>query len=407
MPRGVPRAIPKNPGPYHARTPVLEYKPPPPRTPIAPSKPIAPNAQSRVKLQRGARGIGIYVMGACAFGMAFYMSRLGVSLYKSKDVEADYSPSAQRDVADVYDTTAGGFDAEVGLSEKIGGVIRARKEMSAMVKGHVLEVSCGTARNLGYYGFDKIKSLTLIDLSPQMVEEARKKWNILNPGKAAENVPIRFLQGDCIGDMPEPPTTQEDAKKSGTAFTPGLTKGYDTIVQTMGLCSTAQPVELLKNLSKHLDHSNPDARILLLEHGRSYIGWLNKLLDMNAPQHADKHGCWWNRDIGQLIEESGLEVVKERRKQFGTVWIFELKPKTVTQSIQEKAEQVGEKLQEQVQTQKTPQAHESATKAMENTTIMSGFQDESQRALRSRVQIPPGGLVSAPAPLCAFLQLEA
>ena len=356
MPRGVPRAIPKKPGPYHARTSVLEYRAPPPRTPIAPSKPVAANnAQSRVKLQRGARGIGIYVMGACAFGMAFYMSRLAVSLYKSKDVQADHSPSAQRDVANVYDTTAGGFDAEVGLSERIGGVIRARKQMSAMVKGHVLEVSCGTARNLGYYGFDKIKSLTLIDLSPQMVEEARKKWNILNPGKVAENVPIRFLQGDCIGDMPEPPTTQGDASKSNTAFTPGLTKGYDTIVQTMGLCSTAQPVELLKNLSKHLDHSNPDARILLLEHGRSYIGWVNKLLDSYAPQHADKHGCWWNRDIGQLIEESGLEVVKERRKQFGTVWIFELKPKTVTQTLTAKAEQVGEELHEQVQTQTTPQ----------------------------------------------------
>ena len=116
-------------------------------------------------------------------------------------------------------------DAEVNFTERVGGVIKARKEMSAMVKGHVLEVSCGTARNLGYYSFDKIKSLTLIDLSPQMVQEARKKWNILNPGKAAENVPIRFLQGDCIGEMPEPPTTQDAAKKSGTTFTPGLAKG--------------------------------------------------------------------------------------------------------------------------------------------------------------------------------------
>ncbi|KAG9896767.1 S-adenosyl-L-methionine-dependent methyltransferase, partial [Aureobasidium melanogenum] len=357
MPRGVPRAIPKKPGPYHARSPVLEYRVPPPRTPIAsaPKPADVANAQSKVKLQRGARGIGVYVMGACAFGMAFYMSGLAVSLYKAKDVQADYSPSAQRDVANVYDTTAGGFDAEVNFSEKVGGVIKARKEMSAMVKGHVLEVSCGTARNLGYYSFDKIKSLTLIDLSPQMVQEARKKWNILNPGKAAENVPIRFLQGDCIGEMPEPPSTQDAAKKNGTTFTPGLTKGYDTIVQTMGLCSTAQPVELLKNLSKHLNHSNPDARILLLEHGRSYIGWMNKLLDMTAPQHADKHGCWWNRDIGQIIEDSGLEVVKERRKQFGTVWIFELKPKPVIQTIKEKAEQVGNKIEEQVQTQTSQQ----------------------------------------------------
>lgn len=280
------------------------------------------------------------------------MSTLAVSFYKASDAHLDHSPTAQRDVSGVYDETAGGFDAEVNFSEKLGGVIRARREMSARARGDVLEVSAGTARNLGYYKFDKIKSLTLIDLSPQMVEEARKKWDILNPGEAAKHVPVRFLQGDCVGDMPGPPaTSQKDTKKGGTTFAPGLNKGYDTIVQTMGLCSTAAPVQLLQNLSRHLDHSNPDARIFLLEHGRSYYDWMNKILDVEAPKHADKHGCWWNRDIGQIVEDSGLEIVKERRKQIGTVWIFELKPRMVAHAIKDKAEEVKVKAEQQTQAQ--------------------------------------------------------
>ena len=280
-------------------------------------------------------------MGGCAFGAAFYLSKLYISFSKNSNAHVDHSPAAQRDVSGVYDQTAGGFDTEVNFTEKLGGINKARKEMSAQASGHVLEVSAGTARNLGYYDFGKIKSLTLIDLSPQMVDEARKKWDILNPGKSAESLSVRFLQGDCIGQMPDPPAEKQDDKNVVSSSKPGLKKGYDTILQTMGLCSTVSPVQLMKNLSQHLDHSNPDARILLIEHGRSYYEWMNRILDTGASEHADRHGCWWNRDIGQLIEESGLEVVKERRKQYGTVWIFELRPKKVTDAIPEKAQQAG------------------------------------------------------------------
>ena len=81
---------------------------------------------------------------------------------------------------------------------------------------------------------------------------------------------------------------------------------------------------------KHLDTSNPDARILLLEHGRSYRSWLNNILDNSAEKHAEMHGCWFNRDIGELVRDvaakTSFEVEGERRRHFGTTWVFELKP---------------------------------------------------------------------------------
>jgi methyltransferase OMS1, mitochondrial len=100
--------------------------------------------------------------------------------------------------------------------------------------------------------------------------------------------------------------------------------GFNTIIQTMGLCSTPRPVDLLRNLGTLCNKE--DCRILLLEHGRSHYRWLNRILDNLAPVHADKYGCWWNRDIGGIVEESGLEVVKISRYHLGTTWWIELKP---------------------------------------------------------------------------------
>ncbi|MCJ1231195.1 hypothetical protein MMC12_007872, partial [Toensbergia leucococca] len=75
----------------------------------------------------------------------------------------------------------------------------------------------------------------------------------------------------------------------------------------MGLCSTPHPSHLLAHLGTLASPTN--GRILLLEHGRSHYEWLNRILDASAPAHADRHGCWWNRDVGRIVEESGLEVV--------------------------------------------------------------------------------------------------
>ena len=158
-----------------------------------------------------------------------------------------------------------------------------------------------------------------------MIEVCKKKWDIL-VGKNKSLRPglvIRFLTSSALDTMPPPPDKQN----------------YDTIIQTMGLCSTPLPKELLLNMIEHLNISNPDARILLLEHGRSYRYWLNNILDNAAEKHAEIHGCWFNRDIGVLVSdaarESGLEVVSEKRHHFGTTWVFELKPSAelVRQSV--------------------------------------------------------------------------
>ncbi|KAF2724862.1 S-adenosyl-L-methionine-dependent methyltransferase, partial [Polychaeton citri CBS 116435] len=269
-----------------------------------------------------------------AGGLAYYCVSLYIAATQPCRNPNTCELEHQKDVASVYDTTADGFDSEVSFSEWIGGVNKVRKQLAKRCRGDVLEVSCGTGRNLGYYdlsaqGVNAINSLTFVDLSPQMIDVCKRKWAVLFDSKKRAqraDLSVRFLVGSALEPMAPAPTMSSNGKVMEQ------TKRYTTIFQTMGLCSTPSPAPLIENMAAHLDFSNPDARIYLLEHGRSYTQWLNRILDNSAEKHADIHGCWFNRDIGGLVDEAarkaGLEVVWERRHNLGTIWVFELKPST-------------------------------------------------------------------------------
>jgi methyltransferase OMS1 len=54
---------------------------------------------------------------------------------------------------------------------------------------------------------------------------------------------------------------------------------------------------------------------------------MNKVLDKTAIDHAKKWGCWWNRDIIELLQQSGLEIISIQRYHFGTTYEIIAKPK--------------------------------------------------------------------------------
>ncbi|KAM0703197.1 hypothetical protein Q7P35_009135 [Cladosporium inversicolor] len=290
------------------------------------------------------------VLSFFAVTLGFYITQLAiVARQPCKDPEIQ-DLAKQTDVAARYDETADGFDSEVGSSEALMGINGIRKNLSKQCKGHVLEVSCGTGRNLGYYPLhpaSDIDSLTFLDLSAPMIAMCKKKWLSLYPSSTTQtfkpNLLVRFSTTSALGPMPPAPNPSNGGK-------------YTTIIQTMGLCSTPSPQALLTNLAAHLDLEDPDARILLLEHGRSDYAWLNNILDNAAQKHAEIHGCWFNRDIGGMVEaaakESGLEVVRERRKHLGTTWVFELKP--VARAVEKAAE--GRKNSDEVKEEVAPAA---------------------------------------------------
>ena len=277
----------------------------------------------------------VFAYTVTAYGTYLYHSyRHSVATAKDMDVPEDVS---QR-----YDVTAPTFDADVQTTEFVLGIDRRRDQLVKRARGDVLEVSVGTGRTMRYYVEDAVRSFTFVDKSGPMVELAKKQfggeWSAVGGGFWSHRPPLVVYCGrarrdgessdaDATGPVQHPrfdkvSFLQQDAAEA----IPNRPKaGFDTVIQTMGLCSTGRPVELLRNLGAM---ANPDGgQILLLEHGRSHYGWLNRLLDQLAKTRAHEHGCWWNRDIGRIVEDSGLEVVSVRRYHLGTTWWFELRPR--------------------------------------------------------------------------------
>ncbi|ETI25602.1 hypothetical protein G647_02376 [Cladophialophora carrionii CBS 160.54] len=263
------------------------------------------------------------------------------------------------------------FDDEVELSERAMSLRRKRENLCREARGHVLEVSAGTGRNMDLYRLDpaltreenKVKSLVVNDLSEIMLYQARKKFDALQDKIRDERRkfkgPLHFVVGDA--------SDRRVIKRPDG--------GFDTIVQTMGICSETNPVAFLKRLGElcrqpgemstgldmkvverearerleelkeardygavdpeqeQLDALVAEAggdlggKILLLEHGRSNLDFVNRILDNGAKMHADHYGCWWNKDIEQVVKDSGLIVERKRRYHFGTTYEYVLRPR--------------------------------------------------------------------------------
>lgn len=253
------------------------------------------------------------------------------------------------------------FDQSLDASEKTMGVTELRERLGQRATGHVLEVALGTGRNLSFYDWSKvavqpsaaaaaadaalpprksqgaIDSFTGVDVSSDMLGVAIDKL----PGA------IPSLTGDpLVTTKTLPPSsrnwrffsylggkiriTQSDIQEALPPPEPELTPAakYDTVVQTFGLCSVADPERVVQNLASAVKPGT--GRIILIEHGQSWWRVVNALLDWSAASHFQKYGCWWNRDIVGIVERAveatpGLQIVQVERPfvtQLGTtVWI--------------------------------------------------------------------------------------
>jgi methyltransferase OMS1, mitochondrial len=315
------------------------------------------NASSDVDLVAGRAGrkIGIYIWGSCIFGftLALYISSAYASHSRAVKATSRLDLPQNADVSNRWRDPTRNFDEEVNLSEKWLLLRAKRKRLVNEAYGSVLEVSCGTGRNMDLYDlrpYDPsedsrtgrsrkriITSLTFNDQSEVMIDHAKDKFADMEAHRNKRDRftgPVRFIVGD--------------AAIKGTIDRPA--GGYDTIVQTMGVCSTSHASALLRRLGQlcrqpgefgaNVVPENDDGRggkILLLEHGKGHFDFINRFLDDGAKMHAAHYGCWWNKDIDEVVKESGLVVERMTRYNFGTTWEIVLRPAPVSGQITTKS----------------------------------------------------------------------
>jgi len=288
--------------------------------------------------------------------------------------------------------SANAFDQDLNTPELLAGIMRFRKKLSKQATGHVLEVAVGTGRNLGFYDwtpldamsrcFDEnedgtlvldqaklaeytakaakdkssqqqqhgILSYTGVDISEDMMAIARTRLGdavpaLANMSKKPDpeantdgrtiantlNGLVRLFKADATQTMPYPPEPIAPLPTDPNSSTPTGGRRYDTVIQTFGLCSVHDPVQLLRMMAAAVRPGT--GRILLLEHGLGTWDWFNTWINRSAPHHFRRFGCWWNRDIEAIVREAaakvpGLEVVRVKRPgwfQFGTTLMIELR----------------------------------------------------------------------------------
>jgi methyltransferase OMS1 len=231
-----------------------------------------------------------------------------------------------RDTTDFYDSKAEEYDSEIDWEEKMVFMGKRRKWLMKHCRGDVLEVSCGTGRNIKYMAMDQIKSVTFLDSSKKMMEIANKKFREKFPtyknaafvvGRAEDLVELaRGQEADIsVSDV-------DDERVFVNEQNAGIK--YDTIIEAFGLCSHEDPVKALMNFATLL---KPGGRIVLLEHGRGEYDLINDVLDNRAEKRLETWGCRWNLDIGEILDDSGLEITEEKRTHLGTTWCIVAKKK--------------------------------------------------------------------------------
>eukprot|EP00198_Chlamydomonas_reinhardtii_P007630 XP_001696967.1 predicted protein [Chlamydomonas reinhardtii] len=301
------------------------------------------------------------VGGALLFGGTAYFSYRysnAHAVLPTPDPDAPIDPAAG---FRVFDAIADKYDEAIGQEEAALWYGTMRKWLLKQASGDVLEIS--------YYDLSEssgVRSLTCTDLSQHMLFRAEDKFfDELQLGMKYPHVKVNFVLADahCLVDpnakAPEPPPKPKPQPPApGKTVIPGLPAGavaagdcgcshahpegkewqyvqrcatgqleggaklsrfapgqFDTVVDTFGLCSHEDPVQVLKEMARVC---KPGGRILLLQHGRSHYQWLNDKLDGSAVDHQRKWGCLWNRDILDIVQQAGLVVDKSTRWHFGT-----------------------------------------------------------------------------------------
>ncbi|GAB4085687.1 class I SAM-dependent methyltransferase [Myceligenerans cantabricum] len=179
----------------------------------------------------------------------------------------------------LWDRTAGEYDRGIAWFERnlLGD---ARAWLGARTRGRVLLVAVGTGRDLPFL-HDDVTSVAGIDLSPPMLEHARRRATELG-------IDARLRAGDAER-LP-----YDDAS-------------FDTVTCTLALCSIPRPRVALAEMHRVLA---PGGRLLLVDHvGSTWppirLGqWLVEAFTVpSAGEHFTRRQLPALRDLGFRIQE--------------------------------------------------------------------------------------------------------
>jgi ubiquinone/menaquinone biosynthesis C-methylase UbiE len=190
-------------------------------------------------------------------------------------------------VLSVQNRQAPKYDRQISFFERIlfGG---GRAWVCSQARGQVLELACGTARNLRFYP-DHVQ-LTAIELSPQMLAIARKRAQELGH-------PADLRLGDVQQlDFPD--------------------ESFDTVTCTLGFCTIPDTRAASGEAFRVL---RPGGQLLLLEHVRSPVAVVRGGQRMLEPLAVRFEADHLLRDPLDYLPDVGFVIDQVQRLKWGIV----------------------------------------------------------------------------------------
>lgn len=150
--------------------------------------------------------------------------------------------------------------------------------------------------NLDKYNGRELSSLTLVDVSEGMLQEARARANTL---PNLQGVNVKFVKADA---------TSELLSRFGA-------ETFDTVVDSFSLCVMGDTgaKQCLDQLSQVVKRGTSGGQVLLLENSRSSNPILGLYQDATADVAASAggKGCVYNQNVAELIRATGRLRIKE------------------------------------------------------------------------------------------------
>lgn len=177
------------------------------------------------------------------------------------------------------------------LPERLG-LADWRRALTRGLSGRVLEIGCGTGRNLNGYG-SRARPVAL-DPDPVVLRRARER---------APAVPLVAATAEAL------------------PFTDG---SFSAVVSSLAFCSVADPGRGLAEVKRVLA---PDGELRMLEHVRHTGRVRSRLQDLSQPTWTRlTGGCHPNRATEGMVREAGFEIEEAGRRARGTLRLFRARP---------------------------------------------------------------------------------
>ncbi|MGF7047928.1 ubiquinone/menaquinone biosynthesis C-methylase UbiE [Paenibacillus sp. DS2015] len=193
------------------------------------------------------------------------------------------------------------FDKQAKQYEnrKEGSTLRQwRQKLLQDADGEVLELAVGAGANFPFYP-SGVK-ITATDISPEMLKKAKQASKV-------HNLQTKFVLSDI-----------EELEFADHSF--------DTIVSTLSLCCYENPLKVLNKLNSWC---SPEGKILLMEHGISSNIAYSTAQKVFDPLLYRFIGCHHARDMQDLLQKSGLTMIRVESYWMDTVKLIWAHPSRV------------------------------------------------------------------------------